>query len=98
MLLLTSYLIPLCLEFFIFKARMMLAIAPWRAVVGKSEVVNRFKALRTTTETNGLELVVYLLTLYGVWELKSPGERDRDQAEGTGPDMDLKDGQNGRKL
>lgn len=96
MLLLTSYLIPLCLDFFIFKARMMLAIAPWRAVVGKPEAANRFRAFRT--ETDGLELVVYLLTLYVVWDLECPEERERDQEKVTGPDMDLKDGQNGRKL
>lgn len=76
---------------------MMLAIAPWRAV-GKPELVNRFRALRTKTETDGLDLVVYLLTLYGVWDLESLEERDRDQEEVTGPDMDLKDEQNGRKL
>lgn len=77
---------------------MMLAIAPWRAVVGKPGVVNRFRTLRTKTETDGLDLVVYLLTLYGVWDLESPEERDRDQEEVTGPDMYLKDEQNGRKL
>lgn len=71
---------------------MMLAIAPWRAVVGKPELVNRFRALRTKTGTD-----VHSLTVYGVWDLESPKERERDQEEVTGPDMSLKGEQKGRK-
>lgn len=97
MLLLTSYLISLCPDFFIFKARMVLAIALWRAV-GKLELVKRFRAFRTKTGTDSLELVVYLLTVVGVWDLESPKERERDEEEVTGPGMYPKGEQNGRKL
>lgn len=76
---------------------MVLAIAPWRAV-GKPELVKRFRALRTKTGTDGLELVVYLLTVDGVRDLESPKERQRDQEEVTGSGMDPKGEQNGRKL
>lgn len=75
---------------------MVLAIAPWRAI-GKPELVKRFRVLRTKTETDGLELVVYLLTVDGVWDLESPKERQRDQEEVTGPGMYLKGKQNGKK-
>lgn len=75
---------------------MVLAIAPWRAV-GKPELVNRFRALKTKKGTDGLELVVYLLTVYGVWDLESPKERQRDQEDVTGPDMYPKGKQSGRK-
>lgn len=62
MLLLISYMISLCLNFFIYKIRMILAITAWRAV-GKNELVNIFRVLRTITDRSVLEPVVYSLNL-----------------------------------
>lgn len=46
---LLSYIISPCLNFFIYKTRTMLAIT-WRAV-GKNELVDIFRVLRTITGT-----------------------------------------------